>query len=427
MHGYKRARARSWLVGAVALMMLTAACAAESGGSDDPDGSGATGGTVLGDTIKIGGLVTKTSSVGYNSTAAEIGAKARFDRANAEGGVNGRKIDFIGAEDDGMVPATGEAAVKKLVQRDKVFAIVPWVAPTARSAEVPEAAGVTRFGWGTNDSWCGSEISFPFSGCLVPKDTTSEETLWNRGYVAHVLAKELGSTDGMAKGQKVWIQGFDNSESKRGVEVYNQVFKASGFDVAGTSSSIPVAAPPSDWLPYINKIMKSADGGPPDVVFSVMSGKTNLGMYGALRQAGFQGVLADASSYDPALVASAQGAQVLEGVYTSVGFAPFESGTAEVQQFMADVRKTDPKHVFTQNTAMGYWSADIFLTALENAGKDVTAASFLASAQKLTYDNPGLGKLTFPANKTEPGSCAALVQVKGGKYTVAQPLTCFDR
>ena len=60
---------------------------------------------------------------------ADIGAKARFQRANDAGGVNGRKIDYIGFADDGGDPTAGSTAATKLVEQDGVFAVVPTVTP----------------------------------------------------------------------------------------------------------------------------------------------------------------------------------------------------------------------------------------------------------------------------------------------------------
>jgi ABC-type branched-subunit amino acid transport system substrate-binding protein len=265
------------------------------------------------------------------------------------------------------------------------------------------------------------------SGCLQAPSATDETTLWNRAFAAHAMAEAFGLDGGKADGETVWIQGFDNAESAAGVQSSVKLFEVSGFKVAGSSSAIPATAPPQDWLPYVNKIMKSVNGGPPQAVFSVMSGKTNMAFYGALRKAGYKGMILDNVSYDPRLLADPQGAQVLEGVYTLTQFEPFESTSPAVQQLEVDVRKIDPKHVFTQATAEGYWAADLFLKALAQAGKDVTPQSFLKAADSMTYDNPGLGKLSFPLNETEPSSCVALVQARGGKYAVAKPLKCFAK
>lgn len=80
-------------VAALAAAGMLAGCAAERSG-------GGTGGTgtaqgVTATAVRIGGVLTKTSASGYSTKDAELGAKARFERANAEGGVRGRTIDFL--------------------------------------------------------------------------------------------------------------------------------------------------------------------------------------------------------------------------------------------------------------------------------------------------------------------------------------------
>ena len=50
------------------------------------------------------------------------GVQAEFDRVNAAGGVNGRKLVLV-REDDRCEPAGAIAAVRKLIYEDQVFAI----------------------------------------------------------------------------------------------------------------------------------------------------------------------------------------------------------------------------------------------------------------------------------------------------------------
>lgn len=101
------------------------------------------------DSIKVGGIVSMTTSSGYSKKDTDLGAKARFDRANAEGGVSGRTIDYLGAEDDGQDPAKNLAAARKLVQQDKVFAISPMSSVTFSGADFLQKQKVPTFGWGT--------------------------------------------------------------------------------------------------------------------------------------------------------------------------------------------------------------------------------------------------------------------------------------
>lgn len=409
------------LVGLVAVAVLaTGGCAAEQKAAGGPGAGGAAGAAgVTATTIKVGGVLTKTSASGYSTKDAEIGAKARFQRANDAGGVHGRTIEFIGAEDDNQDAAKGDAAAKKLVQKDRVFALVPVHGPNFGGATFLEQQGVPWFGWATGPQWCGTTTGFGYNGCLAPKPGAGSQTWWG-----NQMAEFIGGSEG----KSVYVQTSDSSGSKYGGNTISQSFAAAGFKLVGLNSGLPAAAPPPDWLPYVNKIMTSDDGGPPDLVVSIIAGtKFNVGLYGALKKAGYKGLVSDATSYDAAILADPATAQALEGVIAAPMFEPFESDAPEIAQLKADVEKVAPGTVLTQHLAIGYWSADIFLKVLEETGKDLTRERFLAAANgSFAYENPGFGRIRYPKDHTEPNGCGALVQLEGGTFKVAKNMKCFD-
>ncbi|GAA2574912.1 ABC transporter substrate-binding protein [Actinomadura fulvescens] len=396
---------------------LAASAALLAGCATSNEGSAGGGSAGVGDAaVKVGGVLTKTSATGYSTGGAELGAKARFERANAAGGVHGRKIEFVGAEDDTMAPDKGAAAAKKLVQKEKVFALLPVSAPQFGGAEFLEQQKVPWFGWATGPFWCGKESAFGFNGCLAPKPGGKTQTWWG-----NQVAAQLGGS----KGKKVWVQATDSTASKYGISTISRSFSAAGFAIAGSSAALPAQAPPQDWSPYVNKIMKSAGGRAPDVVVSVMAGgKFNSGLYGALKKAGYKGLITDATSYDPKVLQDPQTKQALEGVYAAPQFEPYESDAPEVAQMKADVRKVGG--TLDQHTATGYWSADVFLKILEKTGKDLTRDAFLRAANGFSYENKGFGRIQYPAAKTEPNGCGALVKLENGAFKVAQNLKCYD-
>ncbi|MEO5874219.1 MAG: ABC transporter substrate-binding protein [Streptosporangiaceae bacterium] len=403
------------LAAAVTAVALVAACSTTESKTTSSDGDSG----VTDKTIKVAGVLVKNSATGYSTAAAEIGAKARFARANAEGGINGRTIDFTGAEDDGMDPAKGATAATKLVQKDKVFAVVPVSSPTFGGATFLEKENVPWIGWATGAQYCGIKTGFGYNGCLAPKPGSGTQTWWGN---------QVGAQLGGSTGKTAWIQGTDSSASKLGVGTIGQSFTGAGFTLTGSSASIPAAAPPSDWLPYVNKIMKSNKGKAPDAVVSIMAGaKLNGGLYGALKKAGYKGVFSDATSYDPNTLADPATKAALDGVLAAPQFEPFESDVAEVTTMKADIQKiAGADVVFTQHMAIGYWSAEVFLQIATKAGKDLTRASFLQAADSFSYKNPGFGEIDYPKDKTEPNGCGALVKLSGDTFTVAQHLKCYD-
>jgi branched-chain amino acid transport system substrate-binding protein len=77
---------------------------------------------VTADTITIGAFGPITGPAAYIGLAGRDGAALAIKEINAAGGVNGRKLQMI-FEDDGHSPAKALAAVKKLIDEDKVFAL----------------------------------------------------------------------------------------------------------------------------------------------------------------------------------------------------------------------------------------------------------------------------------------------------------------
>jgi hypothetical protein len=79
-------------------------------------------------------------SAAFSGPAQELGlemrqgAKLVFDSVNAQGGIHGRKIQLI-AHDDGYEPERAAANTRKLINEDRVFALIGYVGtPTSQSA-----------------------------------------------------------------------------------------------------------------------------------------------------------------------------------------------------------------------------------------------------------------------------------------------------
>lgn len=102
------------VVGAGALVAATAACSS-------PAAQGAPG--VTDDTVTVGSHhpLTGPAAAGFASISAAT--SAYFEYINDNGGINGRTIEYIVA-DDGYNPANTQDVVRGLVQEDEVFAVL---------------------------------------------------------------------------------------------------------------------------------------------------------------------------------------------------------------------------------------------------------------------------------------------------------------
>jgi len=78
-------------------------------------------GKATGEPIKIGAVVGATGPADFSS--ASKGAQAYFDCVNANGGINGRPIEYL-VEDDGWDPEKAATVAKKLVEDEDVVGMV---------------------------------------------------------------------------------------------------------------------------------------------------------------------------------------------------------------------------------------------------------------------------------------------------------------
>ncbi|MFF4453365.1 ABC transporter substrate-binding protein [Streptomyces goshikiensis] len=409
------------LAAAAAALALVSACNSASNGSQPGtpgDAAGTTRGVSAG-SIKVGGIVSMTSASGYSKKDTDLGARARYLRANAEGGINGRTIDYIGAEDDGQDPGKNLAAARKLVQQDKVFAVAPMSSVTFSGADFLEQEKVPTFGWGTLPSFCGPRYIYGFNGCLVPSPGGTLNQTWPEG-IAQVL--------GGAKGKSVALIANDSDAGKFGIRTFQQGFASAGFEVAYAKASVPGTAVPSDWSAYVKDILAGAGGKAPDAVVSVMQTPNNIGLFTALKRAGYQGLLSDPTDYDPALLAKDTTKQALDGVHVLLQFEPFESTNPKMDQFKADIKAASGGREVPLNMHMltGYMSADLFVSIALKAGKDLTVAHFQNAAQSFSDTGTLVGDRAEPKGQKESFGCGALVRLKNGAYEVSVPFKCYE-
>jgi len=405
-------RTKMVAVVAAAAMVGTLAASGVAGARVRTDARGVTS-----DTITVGGLTDS------QQPEAAAGAQAALDAANDSGGVNGRKFDYLGGNDDKGDVSQSLALAKKLVQQDGVLAVVPVVSPNAASAEqFFEQQKVPFFGWGINTGFYDNSYGFGFTGAVVPPaPVTTAGSTW--GDLVSQLLKNNGDAKG-AKGKSAAVISEDNDSGKTGAVVIGASAKAAGMKVPYQKAAIP--APPAtvgDYSPYVNDIMTANNGKPVDVAFVVTSFVNVLGLSKALLAAGFTGVLTNAVAYDARIVANAKG----QTVFTQFSLPEAAPDNANMQKVVDTLEKYLPSdQAITQGVLSGYFSADFFVKAVKAAGKNLTPQSLQKAAAKMTYQiKDVVGPTPFPDSFKYGAPCGALAQSDGTAYSVAVKYACF--
>jgi len=158
-------RILSWLTTAAVATVFATAAAADPGVSSDK--------IVFGQAAALDG---PASALGQGM---RDGIKAAFAEANKAGGVKGRTLELISA-DDGYEPTKSIAAAKKLIDEDKVFALIgPVGTPTSAAVEpIAAEAGVPFIG--------------PFTGVEFLRDPA-------KAHVVNVRASYFQETEAMVQ------------------------------------------------------------------------------------------------------------------------------------------------------------------------------------------------------------------------------------
>ncbi|WP_007509573.1 ABC transporter substrate-binding protein [Pseudofrankia saprophytica] len=364
--------------------------------------------------IKVGGLGYLTSPNGSTMSGSDIGAKVRFQRANDSGGINGRKVDFVGMLDDGNDPGRNGSQAKVLAQQEQVFAAVPVMASRSNYLDTFCADTVPFFGWGFNTAFCGTSIGFGITGCLLPtlKDVSSN--------TYGLMLK--GMFNGDVSGKTTALIGQDDDSARAGLGSLNKQIKSVGIDVSYSENPIPDSGL-SDTTAIVSAVMQSNKGAPPDVILPVTDFATTVKLTQAFVAAGYKGKFLNAVGYDPRLA----GFDGLAGSYTLLQWSPGEdTSSTAVQQLVADFKKYAPDQATSLPAMAGYWAADMFVTAATKVGPNLTVDALLKLLNN-NYSNSVEGALPearYPLNHFIGVPCASIVQLTGKTYAVPTKLSC---
>lgn len=124
--------------------------------------------------IRVGVITSATSPVGGNAfTGPRDGAKAFFDRLNARGGIDGRRVEVRMCDDGGSGIGNNEC-VHRLIDEDKVVALVATTALDYAGASRVSHARVPDIGGqpigAAYDTW---PHLYGIYGSLAPRDGTT--------------------------------------------------------------------------------------------------------------------------------------------------------------------------------------------------------------------------------------------------------------
>ena len=371
---------------AIVAGVVLAGCAADGSGSgaSDGDGNGKVGPIMVGSVSSITGPAPFPEVPGA--------AQAVFDRVNAEGGINGRQIKLVSV-DDGADPAQAAQAARRLVQEDKVVAMVgaaSLVECSANAAFYETSDIVSIAGIGVEPACFTAKNIAPVNNGTVPGYASllyfASETL-GHDKVCPVILNSAGLTDPYLEVIKRW-------EDETGS-------KAPHVDTSVALGDDPTPA-----------ILAVRDAGCDAVVFNA----NEPAAVAFMNTAKLQGVLDSADWLTPTSAYSeaaddAPKAQGTLGMYANSEFLPFMSDDPALDGWREAL--TAANVPLTSLSIGGYVSAEILVDVLRSIDGEITNESVLAAFRDLAgIEVPRVGMpFTFgDATAHNPNRASRMVQ-----------------
>jgi len=347
--------------------------------------------------IKIGGNFEMTGGIANFGKQTVNGIQMAFKEINAAGGVNGKQLKLILA-DNKSEPAEATNAVTKLITQDKVVAVLGPVASSnvlatlqvAQDSKIPVLTAT-----GTNEKITvdgGKVRPFAFRGCFI--DPFQGQVMANfatNTVKAKTAVIYVDQSSDYSKGLK---QSFEAAFIKNGGRILStEAFLQKDQDFKATLTKIKGLNPDTIFIPAyyeeVGKIVKQA------------------------RELGMTVPMLGTDGWDDPKVVEIAGAKALDNTFFSNHYSSQDTDPAVVK-FVAAYKKEynqEPSAL----AALGYDSGLMIADAIKRANS--TDGTKIAEALAKTKDlKVSTGILTIDANHN-PVKSAVVIEMKAGKQT----------
>jgi branched-chain amino acid transport system substrate-binding protein len=302
------------------------------------------------------------------------GAQARFALQNDQGGVNGRKLKLVPA-DDMSSPAGAQTAVNLLISKG-VFEQI-WLSDvTFTAAKAANKAGVPILGLGVDGPEWNTQPNTNMVHIFGDSAPTEPVTT-----LLPLVAKMTG-----AKNMAV-LAIANEPPSITAAQDFIKGAKAAGEKVGLYNASTPIG---SVNVTALALAMKQAGV---DGFQSAMLEPTNFALMTAARQEGINLVAPLMyTGYDQTLLSDKATLQAAQGGIFEVDQVPVEEKTpATLKEQAAFLKYEHFSGVPNLDWTVGWLSADLTIQGLQQAGQNPTRASFLNAVRNLKgWDGGGL-------------------------------------
>lgn len=338
------------------------------------------------DTIKIGFVGPLTGDLANMGENARAATQIAVDEINNAGGILGKKLEVV-YEDDACNGATGANAVSKLINTDKVVAVLGGLCSGATLGEAPisEAAKVPQL------SYCSTNPTISQAGDYIFRDVPSD--LFQAKYAAEYLMNKGKKNVALLTIKNDWGDGLNKAFTDAFAKVGGKIIITQSFD--------------SDVKDLKGQLVQIKAKNPDAVYFVSYTDGTIAG----LKQAYDLGIKAQffgADAWDDAKVWSELGSLGDGAMFTVVG-------TNSSDEFKEKMKTKLSKDDLVYCSNYAYDGLKILANAITTANS-TNGAAVKDSLYKINYTGGVSAKTISFDNNGDPASAAYVIKIaKDGK------------
>ena len=352
------------------------------------------------DQITLGSIQDLSGPLAGFGKQLRMGMQLRVDEVNEQGGVNGRKLN-LKFEDSGYDPKRAVLAAQKLVNQDKIFAMLGHIGTAQNVATFPVLfdKNVISFFPVTAAREMyepHNRLKYSFAATYFDQIRLGAPKLYKEKNAKKACAIYQDDEFGL-----VVLRGAEAGLKSIGVELADKT----SFTRGATACSSQVARMKAAVCDFV-------------VLGTII--RETIGTIAESRKTGFNptflGSVAAYTDLIPRL-----GGKAMDGMYATMTVQnPYTDEASQPIRFWANKYKTKFNEDPTVFSAYGYTIIDLFIRGAQKAGPNLTTDSFIKAMDSMTVppDIFGSPELSFTATKRLGNDESRLSQLQDGRWKV---------
>jgi branched-chain amino acid transport system substrate-binding protein len=351
--------------------------------------------------IVIGSIQDLSGPIAAFGKQVRFGMQLRVDELNEQsGGIHGRKLKVL-IEDSQYDPKKAVLAAQKLVNQDKIFAMVAHLGTTSNLAAMPVqfAKNVPNL----SPITASKEMYEPFHKLKFGFTASYFDQM-------RIFAPRLVKEKNAQKVCTIYQDDDFGTEVMQGAEAG---LKTIGMSLAEKTTYKTGA---TDFSSQVAR-MKAANCD--FVVLGTLIRET-IGTIATAKRSGFNPVFLGSSGAYTDLIHKL-GTRAMDGLYAAMTVQhPYLDDTSQPVRFWATKYQTKFGEEPTVFSVYGYAAVDNFITAAQKAGPNLTTESFIKALEStvIPSDIFGSPEVSFGPNKRQGSNVTRLSQIQEGKWKV---------